>query len=187
LDRVGVHDGGDTFPDAGEGNLSGAEGLDGDFVGGVVNGGQGAAGETGAAGEIERREIRAARGFEFQFRERGEIERAEAAFDAPRPGERVLDGKAHVGPAELGEHRAVGELDHRVDDALRVDDHVDALHADAEQPAGLDHFEAFVEKGGGVDGDFRPHFPGRVLEGLGEGDVADLIGRQGPERAAGCG
>ena len=40
--------------------------------------------------------------------------------------EGVADRQAHVGHAELGDRRAVGELDHRVDDRLRVDDHLDA-------------------------------------------------------------
>jgi hypothetical protein len=35
-----------------------------------------------------------------------------------------------------------------VNDALRVHDHIDAIHADAKQPAGFDHFEAFVEERG---------------------------------------
>ena len=80
LDLVGVHHGGDALPDAGERDFSRAEGIDGDFVGGVENGGQGAAGQAGAAGEIERGEIGGARGFEFQFRQRGEIQRAQSAL-----------------------------------------------------------------------------------------------------------
>ena len=68
-----------------------------------------------------------------------------------------------------------------------MNDDVDALHADAEEPAGFDHFKAFVEECGGVDGDLRAHFPSRVLECLGEGDVGDLVGRQRAEGAAGRG
>ena len=41
--------------------------------------------------------------------------------------ERVADRQAHVGHAELGDRRAVGELDHRVDDRLRVHDDLDLV------------------------------------------------------------
>ena len=63
--------------------------------------------------------------------------------------------------------RAVAELDHRVDDRLGVDDHVDGVIGDAEQLVGLDHLEALVHQGGGVDGDLRAHRPGRVDQRLG--------------------
>lgn len=95
-----------------------------------------------------------------------------------------MDGKAHVAVAELGEDAVVFELYHRVDDALGVDDDFDFRHGDIEEPFGFDHFEAFVEEGGGVDGDFSAHVPGGMFEGLGDGDVGELIGREGAEGAA---
>ncbi len=39
LNTVFIHDGGDALPDAGEGNFLRAEGIDGDFVGGIENSG----------------------------------------------------------------------------------------------------------------------------------------------------
>lgn len=62
-----------------------------------------------------------------------------------------------------------------MDDALGVDDDIDASHFDIEEPAGLDHFEAFIEERCGVDGDFAAHVPCGVLEGLFEGGGGDLI------------
>ena len=38
---------------------------------------------------------------------------------------RILNRQPHVGDAELRDHRAVGQLDHRVHDRLRMDDDVD--------------------------------------------------------------
>ena len=96
-----LHDAGDALPDAGEGNFSGAEGVDGDLVRSVVDGRKGAAGKASFAGEIERGKVIRARCFEFQFREAGKIEWFESALDAVGPGERVLDREAHVGAAEL--------------------------------------------------------------------------------------
>ncbi len=54
-----------------------------------------------------------------------EIERRQRRRPPLRIRERVLDRQPHVGDAELRDHRPVDELDHRVHDRLRVDDHVD--------------------------------------------------------------
>jgi len=59
--------------------------------------------------------------------------------------------------AELRLDRAVDELDQRVDHALVVNHHVDAVERQAEQPVCLDHFEAFVHQGGRIDGDLGAH------------------------------
>ncbi len=49
--RAGVHDLGDGFPDAREMQAMSEESFDGDFVGGVQHGGEGASGFSGATGE----------------------------------------------------------------------------------------------------------------------------------------
>lgn len=99
----------------------------------------------------------------------------------------VLDGETHVRVRELGEDGAIGELDHGVDDGLGVNDCLDAIHEDAEKPAGFDHFEAFIEEGGRVDGDFRPHVPSGVVHGHFRGDVDEVGGWGLAEGASGGG
>ena len=99
-------------------------------------------------------------------------------------GQRVLDGKSHVGGAQLGLQRTVHEADGRVDDALRVDDHLDGVIADIVQPVCLDDLQALVGERRRVDGDLGAHRPGRMAEGLGRGDRRDLLGRGVEERAA---
>ena len=59
--------------------------------------------------------------------ERRPVDPAERRADAVRVAERVADRQAHVGQAELGDRRPVGELDHRVDHRLRMDDHLDLV------------------------------------------------------------
>jgi len=71
-----------------------------------------------------------------------------------------------------------------MDDALRVDDHFDALHFHTEEPAGLDHFQPFVEERGGVDGDFGAHAPGGMFERLGRSNTFKGSCRGVAERAA---
>ncbi len=173
---MGLEDAVDGFPDGREGAETGEESIDGDFVGGVEDGGVGTAGCAGVAREVQGGEVGVTWRFEFEFCEGGEVEWGEAIGDAVGPGDGVLDGEAHIGGGELCEDGAVDEFDHGVDDALGVDDDVDAVHFDVEEPAGFDHFEAFVEEGGGVDGDFPAHGPSGVTEGLGWGDAGEFLG-----------
>ena len=98
--------------------------------------------------------------------------------------EGVADRQAHVRQAELGDRRPVGELDHRVDDRLRVHDHLDLVVRRAEQLVGLDHLEALVHQRAGVDGDLRTHLPRRMGQRLVDTDVGQLVGGPAAERPA---
>jgi hypothetical protein len=53
-----------------------------------------------------------------------------------------------------------------VDDRLRVYDDLDPVEVEPEQEVRLDHLEALVDEGRGVDRDERPHRPGRVGQRL---------------------
>ena len=72
--------------------------------------------------------------------------------------------------------RAVRKFDHRMDDALRMDNHFHPLHLDSEKPVRLDHLEAFVEERGRIDRDFRSHVPGRMLQRLFRRDRIEFVG-----------
>ena len=75
---------------------------------------------------------------------------------------------------------AVGELDHRVDDRLRVHDHLDLVVGDAEQLVGLDHLEALVHQRADESiGDLRAHRPRRMGQRLVDVDVGQLGGACG--------
>jgi hypothetical protein len=51
-----------------------------------------------------------------------------------------------------------------MDDALAVQDHVEAVVGHVEQPVRLDNLQAFVEQRGGIDGDAAAHGPRRVSQ-----------------------
>ena len=55
----------------------------------------------------------------------------------------------------------------RMDQALRVDDHLDVVPVHVEQPPRLNDFESLVHQRGRVDRDLRAHVPGRMLQRLG--------------------
>ena len=72
-------------------------------------------------------EPRRVRRLELEPAGAGQIERRERRRPALRVRERILNRQPHVGHAELRDDRSIHELDHRVDDRLRVDDDVDLL------------------------------------------------------------
>ena len=148
------------------------EGLHRHLVGGVEPGRGGAADPAGLVGQARgrgRRRGRAARS--RGGRPSAQSMPAERAWPSRSGQARAYPmGRRMSGMRELGDGGAVGELDHRVDDRLRVDDHLDAVVADAEQLVGLDHLEALVHERRRVDGDLRAHLPGGVGQGLVDGD-----------------
>src|SRR5690606_24405662 len=91
------------------------------------------------------------------------------------------------GHGEVGDDRAVGKADERVDDALGVDHGVYPLVGQVEEPMGLDDLQALVHQGGGVDGDFAPHAPGGVSHRLFDGDCCQFSRGGVAEGAAGGG
>ena len=101
-----------------------------------------------------------------------------------RPGQTERDGQLHVRRRGLGQRGPVDELDHGVDDRLRVDHDVDPLEGDVEQQVGLDDLQALVDQGGGVGRDDRSHGPGGVRQGLLGSDVEELVAAHPPERSA---
>mmetsp|Transcript_1180 Transcript_1180/g.4669 ORF Transcript_1180/g.4669 Transcript_1180/m.4669 type:complete len:477 (-) Transcript_1180:87-1517(-) len=117
-----------------------------------------------------------------------------AALHALRPGHGVQDGQAHVRPSELREHGRVRGFHHAVDDALRVNHHVDVIVRSAVQVVRLDHLQRLVHEGRRVARDLRAHVPVRVRRGLllqkrGVllGTAEHLLVRDVAERAAGGG
>ena len=84
--------------------------------------------------------------------------------------------------ASLRDRRAVDELDHRVDDRLRVHHDVDAVEGHVEQQVRLDDLEALVDQGRRVGRDQRAHVPGRVRQRLLGRHVASSVAAPAAER-----
>ena len=170
--------------DAGPRQSAGQEGLDRDLVGRAEPGRGRAARPSGLVGQVEAAEDGAVGRLEGEGPRLGPVERAEGDGGAVGPAERVADGQPHVGLGQLGQGRAVAQLDHRVHDRLRVHDDLDAVVVDAEELVRLDHLEALVHERRRVDGDLGAHRPGRVRQRVGDRDRAEPLGRPAPERAA---
>jgi len=62
-----------------------------------------------------------------------------------RPTDAVDDGKAHVGPAKLGDAGCVLCFDHGVDDGLGMNDNVNIVVACAEEVVGFNDLFLFCE------------------------------------------
>src|SRR5438876_2100089 len=71
-----------------------------------------------------------------------------------------------------------------MDSALRMDDHADLSQRNPEEVVRLDHFEAFVHEGRGVDRHLGTHRPPRVVERLLDRHLIEVEVGMRPERAA---
>ena len=116
-----------TAGDVEEGEVVRQEPADGGLVRRVQDGPAGAAVPGHLEAEVQCRERVAVHLLEVERLERLPVEPLGRPNDALRVQQRELDGQPHVRGGELREDRAVGELDERVDDGLRVNDHVDLL------------------------------------------------------------
>ena len=164
-----------------------AEGLVHDFVGSIDDAGHIAAAVDGVEGQLQAAELFDVGLQKLQRVALEEVETLTVQMQSLREREGILDGQPHVGHAQLCLHRAIDELHGRVDNRLRMDEHLDFLSWYAEKPAGLHHLEAFVHERGRVDGDFRTHVPRGVLQGVGSGDGLQLLFCELAERTARAG
>ena len=158
------------------------KGLDCDLVGGAESRRSAAAGPARRIGEAEARESLEIRGLEGERPEAGPIDGTEGLVEPVRRAERQTDREPHVGLRQLGDGRAVRELDHPVHDGLGVHDDVDTVEVDAEQLVRLDDLQALVHERRRVDGDLGAHGPRRVLQRVGDGDALELGSRRAAER-----
>ena len=123
-------------------------------------------------------------GLEGHGRQGPPVQRCGARGHALGPAEAVGNGGAHIGRAQLRHHRAVAVLHHRVDDALRMDHHLDLRRRHAKQVARLDHLQRLVHHGGRIDRDLASHDPVRVRAGLLGRDRVQGGGVAGAKRPA---
>jgi hypothetical protein len=84
----------------------------------------------------------------------------------------------------VSQHRAIGELDDAVDQRLGMNDHVDPLVGCPEEMVGLHHLEALVHQGRRIDRDLAAHRPGRMVQGLLDGYIAQFVPRASAEGPA---
>jgi hypothetical protein len=166
----GVDDVGDT----GEAQPALQERVDGDLVGRVEDARRGAAGQRRRAAQAQAREGLVVDGLEGQPADLGEVQAPGRQRHDLGVVQGVGDRDAHVGQTEVRELRAVGCLDQRVDDRLRVHHDVDALVGHAEQVVGLHDLKALVHQRRRVDGDLAAHRPRRVVERLLDGHARQL-------------
>src|SRR3989442_3733315 len=177
----------DDVRDRQEADTSVEESRDGDLVGGVQHDRQAACRLERAIRQAQTWERGGVRHLDLQWSRTCEVERGQRRRPALGIRERVLNRQPHVGDAELCEHRSVGELHHRVHHRLRMNDDVDLIGADAEEPMRLDHLEALVHQRRRIDRDLASHPPGRMLQRLFGGDARQLGRRAAAKRSARCG
>src|SRR6185437_16638971 len=102
----------------------GQEGVHGDLVGRVEHAWSRATRARRLARQAQARERVEVDRLEVQLADLSQVERGDRQIDALPAVQGVGDGYAHVRRAEVGQHRAVRQLDQPVDERLRVHDHV---------------------------------------------------------------
>ena len=108
------------------------------FVGSIEYAGDIAAPAYGLECEGQAREAVHVRLGEAEGTQLREIQFAVVQGKTLREAYGELDRFAHVGMPELGDHGAILELHHRMDDGLGVHDDMDAVGLDVEEPFGFD-------------------------------------------------
>ena len=83
-----------------------------------------------------------------------------------RIGQRQLNGDSHVRNSQLRHHSAIVEFHQRMDNALPMHHHGNLLRRHPVQPHGLDKFQALIQHGSTVDGDFLSHLPVGMLQSI---------------------
>lgn len=187
-DKMGVgHQLFDAVGDAEEREPAVEELSDSDLIGSIEDAGHIAAAGDSLEGERKTAESIGVGVLEREVRIGGEVEARELTFDASGEREREEDRCLHGRDAELSLDAAVAELDHRMDDGLRVYDRLYTVRFDTEEPVSLDNFETLIHHSSGVDRDLRAHLPVRVSESLLDRDIAEIVAGAATERAAGSG
>ena len=184
-EAVAVHDSLHQTADVEEADLILKEELDGLLVGTVGGAGAETALSDGLLAGGEAAERLLVGHIEGQQLEGGEVQLRHDARHTGRIGQRILDGDAHIRHTQLGDDGVVTVLHRRVDDTLALDNDLNFLRRQTEQPHSLDELEALIHQGGAVDGDLCTHVPVGMLEGIGLGLAPQLFGLHAEEGAAG--
>ena len=106
----------DEARDGAKPDLAGDEGGHRHLVGGIEYRRGAAAGPQRIVSQPQAREPFEIRRLEGELPDLGEIELGRRPDDSIRPSQAMRDRRAHVGTAELRDHRAVTEFDHAVHD-----------------------------------------------------------------------
>ena len=112
-----------------------------------------------------------------------EVEPLDGRCRSLRIGQRVGNRDSHIRVTEVRERGAVAEADDRVDDRGRMHHDLDLLVGQVEQEVRLDQLEPLVGERGRVDGDLRPHLPGRMRQRVGPRNSFEVFARSAAKRA----
>src|SRR4051812_34012179 len=98
--------------------------------------------------------------------------------------QRIQNRKLHARNPDLRENAPIHELDERVNDALRVNDHLDAIVRNSKEKVSLDHLERLVRQCRAVDRDLSSHAPGRMVKRILERRLSETLGGPLSKRTA---
>jgi hypothetical protein len=179
--KCGFHDAGHVHETDGAFQKS----VERDFLGGVEDTAGRATGLHDIAREPQRGISAQVGGVEFQRRDLRQVDARHRQVAPFGPVQRIADGVAHVGRAQMRHQRPVAETDQRVHDGLGMDHGLDLLGWDAEELLGFNQLHGLVEHRRAVDRDALAHVPVRMRARVGHGRLGQRLQRpvaQAPAR-----
>src|SRR6266700_8167347 len=90
----------------------------------------------------------------------------------------------HTGTAGLHLDGAIDKLYHRMHDTFGMDDHLNTLIGDIEEPIGFNHLQPFVHEGRAINGNLWSHTPGRMRQRLFDSHLFHLLEGRVAKRSA---
>ena len=116
-----------------------------------------------------------------------QVQRSGRSDRAFRPGEGILDGKAHIRRAQLCQHRIITVFHQGVNYTLPVDHNGNFLGRHPVESHSFDELKPFIHQGGGVHGDLGSHGPVGMLQRLGQRHLPELLPAPSIEGSSGSG
>ena len=96
--------------------------------------------------------------------------------------QRKLDRQPHIRGSELRFNRAVNKLNHRVNAALTMYQHLKLIHWSVKEVMSLNELKALIHERGAIDGNLGTHLPGWMRQGVVGRNVFKLLARISEER-----
>ncbi len=163
---MAIHGSGDHLYNTVKADQAFKKGLHRHLIGGVEHRGHGPPGLQGLVGHPQGGELLMVGKGKGQVVEFDQIQGRDACLQPLGIGEGIGDGDPHIGDTELGDQGAVHIFHQGVNHPLGMDQDLDPLRGDLEEPVGLDDLQSLIHHGGGIHGDLGPHLPYGMGQGL---------------------
>src|ERR1700744_848406 len=172
-------------PDPGKCDPALQERFDGYFIRCIQNRRRGSSRLPRLSCKSQCRKVVISRFFEIQTSKLCQAKWFQGIRDPFGPSDGVLDRETHIRMAQLCQQRTIHKLDHRVHNALWMNEDLNLAHGDIKEPTRLNHLESLVKECCRIDTDFATHLPSGMLESISDRHGCQAVRAQFSERSTG--